>query len=329
MKTRKGWKDLRLIRFLMPFLIGISLGSATSVYADDYPNRYIDLIIPYGPGGGTDLGPRIWKECLEKALGKPLIWNYKPGAGAIVGVTYFKTLRPDGYSLMSISTPSYITPVAAGRTKNWGMDDFTPVGTVCMYPQVICVKKESPYRTLQDLIEAAKKKTMTFATSGVLSVAHLVTEALFEEAGVPAFTHIPSKTGAADAATSVMGGHVDIFVGATTGIENQLRILAVSTEKRFETLPDVPSLKEFGYSAVSPSYISLWAPRGTSEERVSKIHQSIKRCFQENREVFQQRAAAINNSAIVLSPGELLEIVSKDFKWFKSMCDKLAAGVKK
>lgn len=325
---------MRIAKQGMVFLVGVVMGLvggvSFSLGASDYPAHYIEVIIPYTPGAGMDMGSRIFKDKVEKVLGQPLVYTYKPGATGVVGSLYAKGCKPDGYTLLVAGTSSFILPplTKRGQGANYTMDDFTPVCTFSYTPSIFCVKKDGPYMTMQDFIQAARTKKLKYSTTGVFGGGHITMEALSRVAGFQAI-HLPYSSGAGAAMTAVLGGHADISLSSPAGIEAQLRIVAVDQEKRAELLPDVPTLKELGYPiSKDPTYYSLWAPKGTPREAVDKIYASYKKALEENKEEIRKRGEGVNHIPVVLGPEELLRIYRTTSDFFREQIAKMGAPTK-
>jgi tripartite-type tricarboxylate transporter receptor subunit TctC len=320
METRKGWSVI-MIGIVISVIIGISDAVAASVY----PTRPIDLVIPYGPGGGTDVTVKLYKDKVEKLLGQPTVMMYKPGAGGVIAGIYVKESKPDGYTFMVISNPSLILSMLT-RKADFTLDDFAPVCTITLFPIMFCVKADSPYKTLEDFVQAAKTKKMKYSSTGAYSPGQMYVEAIGRQAGFQAI-HVPAG-GGAKAMTAVLGGHVELSVCSATGIESQLRVLAVVLQHRAEAYPDVPTLKELGYPIALESYYSLFAPKGTPKEILDRIYGAYRRTLEEDREEITKRAKGIHQVPRVLGPEELGKISQESYVFYKDMISKMGTPVK-
>ncbi len=321
MKTRKRF-GIVIIGIVMSFMMGIAVSPAAS----DYPNRYIDFVIPYGPGGGTDTTVRLYKDKVEKILGQPIVTVYKPGAGGVIAGMYVKEAKPDGYTFLVISNTSMPLSILT-RKAGFTLDDFEPVCTLTLAPITFCVKKDGPYKTMKDFIRAAKTKKMKYASTGAYSPGQMYVEALGRQAGFQAI-HVPAG-GGAKALTAVLGGHVDLSAVASEGMESQLRVLAVVMRERWEVYPDVPTLKELGYPIDLELYFSLFAPKGTPKEILDKMYRSVKKVLYDEKEELSKRAQNIHQIARVLSPEELGKINRDSYNFFKDMVSKMGAPAAK
>ena len=307
-----------IIVFLM---IGISDALAASVY----PTRPIEFVIPYGPGGGTDVTVRLYKDKVEKLLGQPIVTTYKPGAGGVIAGTYVKGSKPDGHTLLVISNTSLPLSILT-RKADFTIDDFAPVCTLTVAPITFCVKADSPYKTMKDFIQAAKTKKMKYSSTGAFSPGQMFVEAIGRQEGFQAI-HVPAG-GGTKAMTAVLGGHVDLSAVAATGMESQLRVLAVVLENRWDAFPDVPTLKELGYPIALEACFSLFAPKETPKEILDKIYGAYRKTLEEDREEINKRAKGIHQIARVLGPEELDKISRDGYDFFKDMISKMGPPAK-
>ena len=177
-------------RMLLAWFLILSAGTFSNLCASDYPNRPIEIVIPYAPGGGADIASTAYKEKAAKILGQPIVSIFKPGAGGATGSAYVAQANPDGYTLLiGSNSPLVIAPLTKKGT-GYTLDDFAPVCNLSAVPLVWCVKEDSPYKTMQQFIAAAKTKKMRYSTYGALTAAHLAMEALAKAANFQAI-HIP------------------------------------------------------------------------------------------------------------------------------------------
>ena len=250
-----------------------------------YPDRPIDLVIGYQPGGAMDFIQAVYKDRVTKILGQPIASLFKPGAGGAIGAAYVAKSKPDGYTLYFGSNATMVFIPLTKKDIGYVPEDLTPICNLTLSPNLLCVKDDSPYKTLKDFIEAAKTKKMKYATYGVNSGPHILMEALGRLAGFKG-THIPYP-GAGPAYVACLGGHVDMAVSTGTGGmvgPGRLRILAVTGEQRYDLQPEIPTLKEIGYNIVVPVMFYLWAPKDTPGENIQKIADAYKKATEEGRE---------------------------------------------
>src|SRR3954469_4982003 len=212
--------------------------------AQQYPTRPIKIIVPFGPGGFTDVAARILQKELAPAIGQSIIIENKPGAGSTIGTSEVAKAAPDGYTLVMISTTHVISPHLYKQMPYDPIKDFTPVMKLAEGPYVLVVHPSLPVKNVADLIALAKAQpdTIDYASSGNGSAQHLVGALFVTMAGAP-LSHVPYK-GSSQAMNDVLGGQVKVsFVGVPNALPNlgtgKLKALAVTTRKRYDELPDV------------------------------------------------------------------------------------------
>ncbi len=257
------------------------LAIALQAHAQSYPTRPIRIVVPFGPGGFTDVAARILQKELAPAIGQPIVIENKPGAGSTIGTTDVARSAPDGYSLVMISTTHVISPHLYKQVPYDPIKDFTPVMKLAEGPYVLVVHPSLPVKSVADLIALAKAKpnTIDYASSGNGSAQHLVGALFVTMAGAP-LSHVPYK-GSSQAMNDVLGGIVKVsFVGVPNALANlhagKIKALAVTTKKRYADLPDVPTLDEAGVKGYDATiWLGLLAPPGTPRDIVDKLNTSI------------------------------------------------------
>lgn len=297
MMTSKGW-TIVIVEIVVCFMVGIS----TTIAETDYPTRNINLVVPMAPGGATDSILRLYKDKVEKRLGQPTVMIYKPGAGGVVAGTYVKDSKPDGYTLLVASSNTMILGKLT-RKADYSLDDFIPVCSLALSPSIFCVRPDSPYKTMKDFFQAAKTKKLKYSTTGAYQLPQLIIDDIGKKEGSQVIA-VPMN-GAAQAMTAVLGGHVDMSGSSPTGIEDQLRILAVLLKDRWVTQPDVPTLKELGYPYEFEIYYSIFTPKGTPKKIIDEIYRAFKEVLMENNEEIGRRAKGIRAIPRVLNPEEM------------------------
>jgi tripartite-type tricarboxylate transporter receptor subunit TctC len=310
-------------------LFAMLLSGTAVASAADYPDRPIDLVIPYAPGGGADIATTAFKDKVAKILGPPLMSNFKPGAGGATGSAFVAQAKADGYTfLVGSNSPLVIAPLTKKGT-GYTLADFTPVCNISAVPLVWCVKEDSPYKTMAEFIQAAKTKKMKYSTYGVLTAAHICMEALGRVAKFQA-VHIP-YSGASTAMSAALGGHVDIAIASgSAGMAGpgKLRILAIAEDKRLAAYPEVPTLKELGYPIYGLTYFGLWAPKGTPRERIQKVYEAHRKVAEVNGAEIAEILKNVEHTMLVLSPEELGKTYQADFEFQKKMIGEMGALIK-
>lgn len=246
-----------------------------------YPERPIRIIVPFGPGGFTDVAARILQKELAPALGQSIIIENKPGAGSTIGTAEVSKAKPDGYTLVMVSTTHVISPHLYRQMPYDALRDFTPVMKLAEGPYVLVVHPSLNVKTVGELIAAARREPgkIDYASSGNGSAQHLV-GALFTTMANANLNHVPYK-GSNQAMNDVVGGQVKVsFVGVPNALPNlnsgKLKALGVSTRKRYAELPDVPTIEEAGVPGYDATvWLGLLAPPGTPREIVQKLSTEI------------------------------------------------------
>jgi tripartite-type tricarboxylate transporter receptor subunit TctC len=269
----------RLLAAVAAFVSFVSF--ALPALGQGYPTRPIRIVVPFGPGGFTDVAARILQKELAPAIGQSIVVENKPGAGSTIGTAEISKAAPDGYNLVMISTAHVISPHLYKSMPYDPLKDFTPVMKLAEGPYVLVVHPSLGVNSVRELIALAKAKpdTIDYASSGNGSAQHLVGALFVTMAGAP-LSHVPYK-GSSQAMNDVLGGIVKVsFVGVPNALPNlasgKIKALAVSTRKRYGDLPDVPTLEEAGVKGYDATiWLGLLAPPGTPREIVEKLNTSI------------------------------------------------------
>ncbi len=257
-------------------LAALSL-AATAASAQSWPAQPVRWIVPYPAGGGADVVARTVASGIEKPLGQTIVVENRPGAATIIGATAISQAEPSGYVIGTADsgtlayTPTLYAKLAYDPSK------FTYIGGIAKFPLLLAVNVNSPYKTVDDVIQAAKKEPgkLTAASAGAGSPHHLALE-LFKQRTGANLLHVPYK-GAAPAIQDLLGGQVDVmFIDLAAGLPNvkagKLRVLAAATPERVAVLPDTPTMAEQGVSDFTAyAWQGLVAPGGLPEPVVKKL----------------------------------------------------------
>lgn len=275
---RGSWKGV-----LLPAVVALLLAAfPPGVSGQSYPDKPVNLIIPYPPGGSTDLTARPLAMAAKKALGQPVVGENKPGGGGTVGVALLASKPADGYTI-GVSTGSVLQAYHMGKLNFNPLQDLTPIVRWGDYLYGILVRTDSPWKTIQDLIRHAKANPgkLSYGTPGTGSSGHLGIEELSIAAGIQ-LTHVPYK-GGAEINTALLGGHIDVLSnssGWTPMVDaGKFRLLAVYSEKRTPRYPNAPTLREAGYDVVVSNHMGMVGPKGLPKPMVDRLHEAFKKAM--------------------------------------------------
>jgi tripartite-type tricarboxylate transporter receptor subunit TctC len=261
--------------------LGVLVTAAVAMAAD-YPNKPIQLIVPAGPGGSTDVLARAIGQVAPRFIPQPLVIVNKPSGGGIPGRVDTVRARPDGYTLMINYGGGEDLVVPHQRALPYNV--FTDLEAVCrmsVHSIVLAVPTDSPYKTLADLVRIGKGKEYMTASVSIKGASVDLTFLLFAKAAGLRVTTVPGS-GGADAITKLIGGHVDFGGGHPSEVlphikAGRLRALAVAFEKRDPSVPDIPTFKEQGYEVVTAGSVKgIAAPKGTPKEILMYLEQKFK-----------------------------------------------------
>jgi tripartite-type tricarboxylate transporter receptor subunit TctC len=264
-------------------LIAALLASfAIAALAQPYPNKPIRIVVPFAPGGATDLIARAVGQKLTDSMGQPVVVENRTGASGMIGADLVAKASPDGYTLLMASTAEIaINPSLYPKMTYDPAKDLTPVTLAGITPLILVVNPNTPAKSVQDLVGQAKSKpgSVAFASAGNGSVQHLSGE-LLKTITRADMTHVPYK-GAAPALVDLLGGQVTFFFSGMPPAmphvkSGKLRALAVTTPKRSPAAPDVPTMAEAGIQGFDISnWFGVFAPAGTPDDVLNKLNAEI------------------------------------------------------
>jgi tripartite-type tricarboxylate transporter receptor subunit TctC len=290
-------------------------------WAEAYPTRPVRLIVPFGPGGGTDIVARLIGQWLSVRLGQQFVIENRPGAGGNLGTEQVVRAPPDGYTLALIGAPSAINATLYQNLNFSFVRDITPVAIIVRFPNVMVVNPSVPAKTVPEFITYAKANPnkLNMSSPGNGSTPHVTGELFKMMTGVN-MVHVPYRSVAAGM-TDMLSGQVQVTFGTTAStIEyikaGTLRALAVTTATRAEALPDLPAIAEFvpGYEA--SAWFGAGAPRNTPVEIVNKLNEEINACLADPK--LQARIADLGGIAITGSPADFARLIAEETeKWAK------------
>lgn len=299
---------------------------STHAASQTYPNKPIKLVVPFTPGGTTDILARAVATDLQKSLGQPVVVDNKPGAGGNIGADFVAKAAPDGYTLLMGTVGTHGINVSLYSKMPYdAVKDFAPVTLVAGVTNILVAAPSSAVTSVKMLIEAAKKdpEKITFASSGNGTSIHLAGELFKLMTGVK-MTHIPYK-GSSAALPDVISGQVNVMFDNAPSVmqfikSGKLNAIAVTGNKRIGALPNVPTVAEAGGSALTgfeaTSWFGVLAPAGTPKDIVDKLNQSITKSLQTPD--MKARLAAMGAEVIASTPEAFTAYIKSEIdKWGK------------
>ena len=285
------------------FLINVNVNAAES-----FPSKQIQIVIPFAPGD-TDNMIRPFADRMGEFLGQPVILNFKAGAGGAIGAGAVALSKPDGLTLVGTSPGSIVVVPLANKDVKYSFESFEPIASLSEGGMILLVAKNAPWKTLKELVDYSKAhpSEINYTTSGAMGITHLLAEIFSKEAGVN-WTHIPEK-GSGPAINSLLGGHVQLSCAAVGAAQPQieagtLRPLAVFSQQRLKSLPDVPTLKELGYKIAGPAYYGILAPKGTPKEVIDKIYSAAQKVVEKYNVQIAENLKLFGAEIKLLNPTE-------------------------
>ncbi len=273
------------------FVVGAAAALAThpALAQEAYPSRAITIISPFPPGGASEVVTRPLAAAMEPLIKQPLVIETKAGAAGQVGAQVVAAAKPDGYTLLShITSISGFAEVDRlfGRPVKFTNADFIPIARVVADPCVLVVNDRQPYKTLQELVEDARKRPnqIIFSSSGLYGALHIPLALFAMAAGGLKMRHLPTA-GGGPALTALLGNNSQVLASSISAALAQIkagkaRPLAMFGAERAKSLPDVPTMKELGYNVEYYLWVGLFAPKGTSDTIVTYLRDNIKKAAQ-------------------------------------------------
>lgn len=265
-----------LIKSIAAIWLGLMIGSVNAVY----PDQPIKLVVGFPPGGGGDLYGRLIAGAMSKTMGQTMVVENRPGAGGNIAADIVAKAKPDGYTiLLAMSGNLAVAPAFKAASLPYRVpDDFSPIGLILEAPHGLFVANNSKFTNAKQVFEASKQSNLTFASTGTGAAAHIGMEMIKQRAGLE-ILHVPYK-GSGPAITDMIGGQVDLFFATAPPLvgqvrQEQIRILALTSEKRSAVLPQVPTFKELGINVVVTQWYGLVAPAGTPAPILKYLSQHL------------------------------------------------------
>jgi tripartite-type tricarboxylate transporter receptor subunit TctC len=311
-------------------LFAVLCALALQASAQQYPSKPVHMIISFTPGSSTDIVGRIVSQKLSELWGQPVVVENRAGAGGSIGSAVVARADPDGYTLLVNSNAHTVNPAIYAKLPYDTLKDFSDIVPLAIQPNVLTVRPDGQYKTVADLVKAAKAKpgALNIGHAGIGSGTHLTTERFIAATGIKV-VQVPFK-GTPEVITAMFSGNVDAYwapisaaLGSIRG--GKLRPLAVSTAKRNPQLPDVPTPAEAGIKGTeSPLWFGLWGPAKLSPALVSKINADVRKALADTQT--KARLFTTGNEIMDMSPQQFSKLVRDEIDSNRRIL--AAAGVK-
>ena len=299
----------RFRRLLLAAAGAFVLAATSPAFAQAWPAKPVKIVVPFAPGGSTDVLARMLGQRLSEMWGQSVLVENRAGAGGNLGADAVAKSAPDGYTLLMASGSITINPTLYTKMPFDTRKDLLPLSNVASGPMLVVVSSRSPIKSIRELIAAAKAKPggLSFGSAGVGSQTHLAVENFADAAGID-MQHVPYK-GEAPAYTDLISGQTQLMVGNIAAAApllgpDRLRALAVTGKQRSPLLPDVPTVAESGLPGFeNTSWFGLLAPAGTPADVVNKVHRDAAAALAETQ--FKARLYVLGMAPVGSSPAEL------------------------
>jgi tripartite-type tricarboxylate transporter receptor subunit TctC len=308
----------------------VLLLSAGMVHAQQYPSKPVRVIVSFTAGSSTDIVGRIVMQKVSEYWGQPAVIENRGGAGGSIGSREVAASAPDGYTLLINSTAHSVNPAIYAKLPYDTLKDFVDIAPLTVQPNVLVVNSTSPYKTVMDLVSAAKVKpgSINFGHAGIGSGTHLNTERFIAAASINV-VQVPFK-GTPEVIAALLSNSVDCYwspisAGMSAIKGGKLRALAVSTVKRNPQLPEVPTTGEAGVKgADSPLWFGVWGPAGMPHDSVLKISADVRKALADPG--VKEKLHALGNDTLDMSPAEFAKFVREEINTYAAVIK--AAGIK-
>ena len=318
---------MRLLAVILFSLASPALAAQSA--ASDYPNKFIRFIVPYAPGGSSDVLARTLGQKLGESLGQTFVVDNRPGAGSMIGTDVAAKANPDGYTIILSDMPHTINPSIHARVPYDPVKDFTPITVIGVSPMFLFAHPSLKAANVKEFIALAKAQPgkIAIASGGTGATTHLAAELLQSHAGIK-LNHVPYK-GAGPALTDVVAGQVpatftSMATAAPFAKSGRVRILGVTSTKRLPAFPDVPTFSESGVPMIFEHWWGIMAPAGVPKAIVDRLHDHVSRALKTSD--VRERFAALAVEPRTNTPDQFRGLLASDLKrWAKVVRD---AGIK-
>ena len=305
------------------FVAAVSVFSAASFAQQDYPNRPIRMIVPYPPGGPTDIMGRVTSDVLMKRLGQNVVVDNRGGAATAIGAEMAARSPADGYTvLVSSETTFAVTPALKNKLPYHPERDFSPVSQLTTQPYVLAVSPSLPANSVSQLVAHAKANPgkLSYGSAGTGSANHLAGEMFRHAAGID-IVHVPYK-GNGPAIIDLIGGQIALMLGSISSLQphavtKKLRLLAVASGKRSAAMPEIPTFAEAGMAYQVSGWNCLVVPRGTPSHVIKRLHAEIAAGFKQPDVVERLKKQSIE--PVAGTPEQLAAHIKSEFARYQKL----------
>ncbi len=312
---------MRHLSLTAALLATLCLLQAAPAAAQNYPSRPIRVVVPYPPGGITDVTTRIIAQELSKNIQQNVLVDNRPGANSILGVEIVSKANPDGYTLASVIAAHAANKTLYPKLPYDPVKSFATVSLLATAPLIVCATSSLPVKDARELVALAKAKpgALSFGSSGVGAAAHLTTELLMLTTGIK-MLHVPYK-GTAPALQGLMGGEIQLLMDTPSSMlphvrAGRIKVLGMASEKRIAAAPDIPTLTENGVAVVGGTWVGWLAPAGTPKTAVNRLGKEIGDILQ--RSEVRERFTQMGIDPVGNSPAEFAKFLDDEVeKWAK------------
>jgi tripartite-type tricarboxylate transporter receptor subunit TctC len=301
-----------------------AIAATTVLAADTYPSRPVKLVVPFAPGGTTDIVARVVTANIQASFGQPMVVENHAGAGGVIGASETARATPDGYNLGMATVSTIATAPAMEPSVTYDpVKDFTPIINIAATPNVITVNPAFPARDYKGFIAELKKNPdkYSYASTGTGSITHMQMELFKARTGV-AMVHVPYK-GAGPALNDEVAGHVLVMLDNLPSSlpyikQGKLIPIVVASDKRVPALPDIPTLAEVGVPEVNRmAFYGIYGPKGLPPDVVAKVNAAVKKSLQDPQ--VRERIDQTGSVVIANTPAEFAQQIKSEFEVYKKL----------
>ena len=320
---------MRLMTWAKCLLTGSALLAGLAGQAQTYPDRLITILVPFTPGGVSDITARPLSIGLAADLGQSVIIENKGGAGGAIGMAAAARAKPDGYTLL-MALPSMITiPISdriSGRAASFQMNQFRPIARLTADPTVLAVRADSPWNTLADFVKEVRQNPgkVSYSSSGIYGTTHVAMEILANAANLK-MIHVPFS-GGGQQVSALLSGQVQATMQTPGAIAphlaaGKLKVLGALSAERVPSMPQIPTVKEQGFDGEFYLWTGLFAPAGTPDAVVNRLREAVKKAAAHPG--FVQAMNALNTPIQFLDTSDFANFLVADTKRFEEVLTKM------